>query len=154
MVSSTTEWLSFLRPFVTLSYPTDTPVRPDSFPNSSFYNTGPQDLCFLITCIAVMAVLRDALRLGVFEPFATWKLSRDLRHRRNQRKLQGQTNGSANGNGHSTGNQPSKKELKQMRRSVMRFAEQGWSVTYYPLQWCFGLVSSLPSCCIRFVVLI
>jgi len=75
----------------------------------------------------------------VFEPFATWKLSRDLQRRREQRKLKGQSNGTANGNGHSAVHQPSRKELKQMRRSVMRFAEQGWSVTYYPIQWCFGL---------------
>ncbi|KAJ7117665.1 TLC domain-containing protein [Mycena epipterygia] len=92
----------YLTPFLVLSHPTDTPAEPDSFPASAYYNTGPKDVCLLITCIAVMAILRDVLRLGVFEPFARWKLARDM-------------------------------------ASVIRFAEQGWSAAYYPLQWAFGL---------------
>lgn len=189
-----TEWLHpFLVPFFSLSYPTDTPKVTDSFPNSAYYNTGPRDLCLVITCIAVMAILRDALRLGVFEPFARWKLSRDLNYRRQQRlignangtsngtvngtrvangKVNGLTNangaingkangvsngkvngngvgnskangnGVANGNGHITHGNASAKELRKLNRSVLRFAEQGWSVVYYTLQWSFGLVCS------------
>jgi acyl-CoA-dependent ceramide synthase len=160
-----TEWLpSYLVPFISLSYPTDTPKDADSFPNSAYYNTGRQDLCLIIICIAMMAILRDALRLGVFEPFARWKLTRDLSQRK-QRLQNGQANGKANGNangnaiakvnGHANGNGNghaangistlSPRELRQMHRSVLRFAEQGWSVVYYTFQWLFGLVCySLP----------
>lgn len=115
-----------------------------------------------------MAVLRDAFRLALFEPFARWKLGRDLDHRRRKRKLlngTANTNGKANGNGavangtgkakengvsngnghsHTNGNGHSypspAKEERQMHRSVLRFAEQGWSVVYYTLQWSYGLV--------------
>ncbi|EDR12841.1 uncharacterized protein LACBIDRAFT_246558 [Laccaria bicolor S238N-H82] len=103
------QWLSpYVAPFFALQYPTQTPAHPDSFPESGYYNAGKADICLVITCIAVMAVLRDALRLGVFEPFARWKLSRDLDRKRHQ-------------------------------PSVLRFAEQGWSVVYYTIQWSFGL---------------
>ena len=149
-----TKWLSsYLEPFFSLSYHTDTPKDLDSFPNSVYYKTGPQDLCLIITCIAVMAILRDALRLGVFEPFAQWKLSRDLdlRHKLPKSlangKTDGHTNGMANGNGHAANgvSNPTAQELRQVKRRVLRFAEQGWSAVYYLLQWSFGLVGHLSS---------
>ncbi|KAF9006431.1 TLC domain-containing protein [Cyathus striatus] len=105
-----------------------------------------------------MAILRDAFRLGVFEPFARWKLSRALRHKR-QRITNEKSQASVNGNGHATAGNGhanghanknahiSPKELRQMNRSVLRFAEQGWSVVYYTLQWSYGLYvhHSLPT---------
>jgi len=146
----TSEWLpAFLVPFFSLSYPTDTPTDADSFPDSAYYNTGRRDICLMITCIAAMAVLRDALRLGVFEPFARWKLSRDLEFNRKMRLngiANGKANAVANGNGypavHANGDafQSYHKEVRQMHRSVLRFAEQGWSVVYYIFQWSYGLV--------------
>ncbi|KAF7352836.1 Longevity-assurance protein [Mycena venus] len=130
-------------PFYTLSHRTDTPAEPDSFPNSVYYNTGAKDVCLIITCMAVMAILRDVLRLNVFEPFAKWKLTRDLELTRSKSKhLNGSANGNgkANGNGHANGNGAiTKKERRLIHRSVVRFAEQGWSAVYYPLQWGFGL---------------
>jgi acyl-CoA-dependent ceramide synthase len=142
------EWLpSFLVPFVALSYPTTTPAVPDSFHNSTHYNTGPLDACFVITCIAVMAVLRDTIRLGVMEPFARWKLMRDLVHSKKimaDRKVQDLPNGTiANGNGHATIANTrgiTLKENRKMHRKVLRFAEQGWSVIYYTSTWCYGMV--------------
>jgi acyl-CoA-dependent ceramide synthase len=95
-----------------------------------------------------MAILRDAVRLSIMEPFARWKLSRDLQHRRAQR-AKGLSNdnvlGEANGDSfavHANGNacQNSQKELRQMHRSVLRFAEQGWSALYYIVQFSYGLV--------------
>jgi len=138
---------SYLVPFFSLSYPTDKPPNLDSFHNSVYYNTGPLDACLIITCIAVMAVLRDAGRLGILEPFARWKLMRDLEERRIRRangKPNGKVYGVANGNGHAVhanGDvyQAPATELRLVHRSVLRFAEQGWSVTYYVVQWCFGL---------------
>lgn len=140
------EWLpSFLVPFVTLSYPAATPAEPDSFPNSAYYRTGPLDVCLVISCIAVMAVLRDAARLCLMEPFAEWKLTRDLEHSR-KIKANGKTpaavNGHANGhavhaNGHGIYSQ---KEARKLHRKVLRFAEQSWSVIYYILTWSYGLV--------------
>jgi very-long-chain ceramide synthase len=103
-----------------------------------------------------MAVLRDALRLGFFEPLARWKLLRDLELKRKKllNKVNGSTNddtnhhangnGNANGNGHANCNNRvvlgTKKKLRQLNRSVLRFAEQGWSVVYYSLQLSFGIV--------------
>ena len=46
------EWLpSFAIPFLTLSYPTEPPAAPDSFPNSKYYSTGLLDVCIVITII-------------------------------------------------------------------------------------------------------
>ncbi|KAJ7700033.1 TLC domain-containing protein [Mycena rosella] len=138
MLSSSEDWLPpYLAPFFTLSYRTDTPAEPDSFPDSAYYTTGSHDVWLILTCIAAMAVLRDVLRLGVFEPFARWKLARDMDSKRSKRAMNGNGNGNGTANGHANG--PSKKELRHMNRSVMRFAEQGWSAVYYPLQWSFGL---------------
>ncbi|KAJ7638766.1 TLC domain-containing protein [Roridomyces roridus] len=139
----------YLTPFFTLSHATDTPQHTDSFHDSTYYKTGPKDVCLLISFMIVMAVLRDVLRLGVFEPFARWKLTRDLEAKRSKpMNGNGHTNGHANGhsnghanghsNGHANGN-ATKKELHLLRRSVLRFAEQGWPAIYYPVQWCFGL---------------
>jgi very-long-chain ceramide synthase len=132
-------------------------MHPDSFPHSAYYNAGRFDICILISCVAVMAILRDAFRLGIFEPLARWKLLRDLQLQR--KKASKKANGSANGdanhyignghgngydNGHANGNNSAalgtRKELRQLNRSVLRFAEQGWSVVYYSLQWSFGIV--------------
>ena len=144
----TTERLSsYIRPFFSLSYPTDPPKNIDSFFDASYYTTGRQDLCIIVTCIAVMAILRDALRLGVFEPFARWKLSRDLIHRKRKAAKKSQSNGHANGVSSPVNSdpRPTRKELSQVHRSVLRFAEQGWSVVYYTFQWSFGLVRFSPS---------
>ncbi|KAF5363300.1 hypothetical protein D9756_000674 [Leucocoprinus leucothites] len=159
---------SILVPFVALQYPTDTPNPVDSFPDSAYYNAGKLDVCIVISLIAIMAVLRDAFRLGVFEPFARWKLTRDLKRRARAREqaksLQNGNSVLSNGNGHiSNGNGHiangsghaqlnghaianghsktpyTRKELQHLNRSVLRFAEQGWSVVYYSLQWCYGL---------------
>lgn len=160
---------SYLVPFYTLQYPTSPPAHPDSFYDSAYYNVGLLDICIVISCIAVMAILRDALRLGFFEPLARWKLHKDLALKLKQRTkatnlkvLNGAENGVSNGNGHiANGNGtangkpngvtnghakisavsgPTTKELRQLNRSVLRFAEQGWSVVYYTIQWGFGLV--------------
>ncbi|KAF5322619.1 hypothetical protein D9619_000319 [Psilocybe cf. subviscida] len=157
----------YLVPFYTLQYPVATPAHPDSFSDSAYYTVGPLDACIVIATIAVMAVLRDVLRLYAFEPFARWKLHRDLAARLNTRMkgvANGKANGNgyaangngaapngnghaANGNGHSNGHangvakasQPTAKDLKQLNRKVMRFAEQGWSVVYYIAQFAFGV---------------
>ncbi|GJE84990.1 longevity assurance proteins LAG1/LAC1 [Phanerochaete sordida] len=147
--------ISFLTPFFVLSHPTSPPAAPNAFKNSSYYEVGLLDGCFIIGCIAVMAVLRDALRLGVFEPFARWYLTRQLLQSKAKQNghANGHTNGHTNGhaateaksngatNGHARHDGPviTKREARKVRRSVMRFAEQGWSVVYYTLQWLYGL---------------
>lgn len=152
------QWLpSFVIPFVTISYPTSPPAAPDSFTSSSYYASGLLDGCLIITCIAVMAVLRDALRLGVFEPFARWYLTRQLLkskakqngHANGDAKKEPKSNGAANGNAcHADGPVITKKEARKLQRSVLRFAEQGWSVVYYTLQWSYGVVSTLSVRCL------
>ncbi|KAF7301312.1 Longevity-assurance protein [Mycena indigotica] len=121
----------YLAPFFTLSYRIDPPASPDSFHDWPYYTTGPHDIWFIITCIAFMAIIRDVLRLYVFEPFAEWRLMKNL----NEKRLA--AGKSVKTNGHN--NSPSKKDLQHIHRSVLRFAEQGWSAVYYPIQFIFGL---------------
>lgn len=151
MTLQAAKWLlSFFRPFFTLSYQTDPPVVTDSFHGFTYYNTGLLDGCLIISCIAIMAVLRDVARIYVMEPFARWKLTRNWeRSRRSRAKTNGVSTATTSiSNGH-TGHPKrtdaamvmSKREARQLHRSVLRFAEQGWSVIYYSVQFSFGLVS-------------
>ncbi|KAM5540340.1 hypothetical protein V8D89_005798 [Ganoderma adspersum] len=137
-------WLPLqLVPFFTLSYPTPRPAQPDSFPGSNYYATGLLDGFYIVTAIAVMAVLRDVTRLYVWEPFARWKLTRDLRNSKPNKLVHangnGKANGAVNGNGHAAQCFITPAEKRKMNRSVMRFAEQGWSVIYYTFSWGFGV---------------
>jgi len=136
------QWLpSYLLPFVTLSYPTPPPLNPDSFHHSAYYGTGPLDACLIITCIALMAILRDLVRVYVMEPFARWKLTRDW-ERLNTSPLHSNIkhNGAPNGHVNSDSTSMSPRHARKIHRSVVRFAEQGWSAIYYTLQWSFGFV--------------
>lgn len=163
------EWLpSFLVPFVTLSYPVERPAEPDSFHNASYYGNGPLDFYFIVSCIAVMAILRDCLRLMVCEPFAKWYLTQRLRSSKaTSAKTNGhanghaidppKSNGLANGNGngaanghaaHANGNAITKREARQLRHSVIRFAEQGWPFLYYTAQFAYGVVSGRIVICV------
>lgn len=138
-----TGWLApYIAPFVALSYPTDTPPNVDSFPDAAYYQTGPKDLCLIITCIAIMAVVRDALRLAVCEPFARWRLTTAYEARwvrTTNGAVHAKANGVSNGhgNGHSTP-RSRKRDMRKIHRSVMRFAEQGYQAAYYSLIWCLG----------------
>lgn len=146
-------WIpNLLVPFVTLSYPVDPPSHPDSFHDSSYYGTGYLDLCAIVGFIAAMAVLRDVARLYVLEPYACWKLTHNLKAKRKikERSRSPAFNGSAaeHSNGHSNGHvlpteefQITAREQRQMRRSVLRFAEQGWALIYYTIQFSWGVVS-------------
>ena len=150
-------WLpAKLVPFFTLSYPTAPPLHPDSFLESNYYGTGLLDGWLIITAIAIMAVLRDVTRVFLMEPFARWKLRRDLQSRKRKKLAlangngkanghsNGKANGFANGNGHAAPEYVvTPAERRRMNRSVIRFAEQGWSVVYYVLEWFFGLVRPL-----------
>ncbi|KAF9247249.1 TLC domain-containing protein [Melanogaster broomeanus] len=150
------EWFpSLLVPFFTLSYPTSSPVDPDSFHDSQYYTTGILDGCLIITCIAVMAVLRDITRIFLMEPFARWKLSRDWQSSQREKlsangAAVGVSNGSPNRpslqNGHTSHGigeheefTMSKREARRLHRSVLRFAEQGWSFVYYLVNFSYGV---------------
>lgn len=142
--------LQYLHPFFSLSYPVETPKNPDSFVDATYYTKGRLDVCIVITCIAVMAVLRDVCRLYIFEPFARWKLTNDWISRKRKQALRHASkpanfsNGHINGvNGYLNGTipdpRPSTKDLRQLHRRILRFAEQGWSVVYYTVLWFYGL---------------
>lgn len=146
------EWLpSFLVPFFSLSHPASPPPNPDSFHDSLYYNTGVLDVCVIVSCIAVMAVLRDITRIYLMEPFAKWKLTRDWeRSQRKKIKVNGTPKVSGlsvpNGidaykNGELAPSTMSKKDARRIHRSVLRFAEQGWSFIYYTINFAFGAVS-------------
>ena len=120
------------------------------------------DWTIIVTFIAIMALLRDLVRIYFLEPFAEWKLRRDLLRERGRSTplMNGSakekevangdakdvTNGHANGNGngHSVQNSPplalTRKEAARIHRRVLRFAEQGWAFIYYVVYWSFGLV--------------
>jgi very-long-chain ceramide synthase len=142
-----------LAPLFSLSYPTNRPPQPDAFPASNFYGIGLLDGWMLVSMIAFMAIARDISRIYLLEPFARWKLMRDMRHgKRLLEPDQPPTNGTANGNGHTNGTakhgksatpKASRREMKELNRRVLRFAEQGWQVIYYVYQWSMGLVSFL-----------
>lgn len=147
------QWLSpYLTPFISLSYPTKPPAHTDSFHDSTYYDTGPLDACIVITCIAVMAVLRDIVRIFITEPFARWMTLRNLTRSKARKAL---ANGNGNGavkngdaNGHGNGHAaPAKihvtrKEERAMRHNVVRFAEQSWPVICYTVTWSCGFVSA------------
>lgn len=148
-------WLpSFAVPFFTLSYPVPAPPHPDSFPDSSYYDIGRLDSCIVVTSIVIMALARDMSRLYILEPAARWKITRDAKSAKTkEKKTNGRANGALNGNGHANGHAAhpnggseavyfTPRERKEMHRKVIRFAEQGWNVIYYILQWSYGLVSS------------
>ncbi|TFY74866.1 hypothetical protein EWM64_g9148 [Hericium alpestre] len=129
----------FLIPFVSLSYPVETPAHPDCFPDASYYDLGYFDLCIMVSCVALLAVLRDSARLAIFEPFASWMLTRDWRIRQGQKQL---TNGHTGEKGTMTPPeepQMGPAEARRIHRSVLRFAEQGWQFMYCAAQWAFGL---------------
>jgi len=157
------QWLpEVLVPFFTLSYPLDPPSNPDSYPNSDYYGTGRLDGCFVLTWIVFLGLLREFLRLGVFEPFGRYYLYR--KDMAELSKKGAARNGSANGhtaaNGHSghTVAKPVKpvsastknvvkkrprgmdKATWKRERSTVRFAEQGWQLTYYLIYWPLGMV--------------
>ncbi|KAI0321800.1 longevity assurance proteins LAG1/LAC1 [Amylostereum chailletii] len=138
---------SFLVPFVSLSYSTPTPSYTDSFPESTYYEIGYRDVCLMVSIIAIMAVLRDAARLLVLEPFASWKLTRDWRHSKTTHangsaKIEASPNAKSNGHVNEKsclGLAEGSREARRIRHSVIRFAEQGWVFVYYLAQWSFGL---------------
>ena len=144
-------WLpSILVPFFTLSYPTAPPAEPDSFHDSRYYTTGVLDACVIVSCVAVMVVLRDIARIYLMEPFAEWKLTRDWE--RSQRAKIKVPKGSFDGslvpsasdkNGGDATLAMSKGESRAIRRSVVRFAEQGWSFICYTINFSLGIVSNI-----------
>jgi acyl-CoA-dependent ceramide synthase len=134
---------SFLVPFVSLSYRVDPPPNPDSFPNSSYYDIGYLDVCLIVTIISTMAILRDATRILLFEPFANWQLTRDWRRRQALKSGSATPDSKASNvktNGRINGPAEHSPEARRIRHSVVRFAEQGWQVVYYSWQWSLGVV--------------
>jgi len=146
---------SYLNPFLSLSYPTETPPKTDSFHDSQYFRTGWLDVCTIVGLIAAMAVLRDLARLCIFEPFAHWKLAKTLRAKKlaasnrgssSPSKTKSVSNGVVNGhqaNGDAHEITFTAVERRRMHRSVLRFAEQGWALLCYSFQCGFGLVSLL-----------
>lgn len=143
----------------------DRPERPDSFLNSNYYEKGYLDGFFVLAWIAVLAFLRELVRLGILEPFARSVLYRKDMAARNLTLAPDSK--AANGNGHVNGQKPvlrgstplksagsnpskqivtkrpkgmSKVEWKR-ERSTLRFAEQGWQFIYYIVYWPLGFVS-------------
>ncbi|KAG8816058.1 sphingosine N-acyltransferase lag1 [Serendipita sp. 399] len=153
-MSSTFQWhdvslSTLIRPFLQLSYPTAPPANPDSFPNANYYDIGLLDGCFIISTMAVFAVLREIVRLHIMTPFANKYLFGNINgyqyRSTKSRKANGNANGGhthanghANGNGHYAARRISARN-RVRERNVIRFAEQGWALVYYTIWWCFGV---------------
>jgi very-long-chain ceramide synthase len=154
---------SFLVPFITLSYPVNPPLKPDSFPHSAYYEIGYRDVCVIVTLIAIMAIVRDAARVLLLEPFANWKLTRDWRRRQASKSgsstpdMRASVNDPLNVNASEKVNGPvttigsaeklvadrppdKSRDAHRIRHSVLRFAEQGWQAIYYLIQLSLGIV--------------
>lgn len=145
----------YVIPFLSLSYPTDPPRKTDAFHESQYFGTGWLDICTIVGLIAAMAILRDLARLYIFEPFAHWKLTKDLRAKKLAAsknrgscspplKAKPVSNGVTNGhhvNGDAREVTFSAVEKRKVHRSVLRFAEQGWALLCYSFQCGFGIVS-------------
>lgn len=139
-------WLpTYLVPFFTLSYPVDTPAKPDSFPNSNYYVNGPLDLCFIVMWIGALALIRDGLRLKVFEPFARqWH----LRAERNAAARRAKRNATKSTPTSEKSISPEYKTIRQSKqdvireRNVMRFGEQSYQWIYFVVYWSYGAVST------------
>jgi very-long-chain ceramide synthase len=161
------KWLpEIFIPFFTLSYPATRPTNPDSYPTSNYYGTGRLDACFVLTWILVLGILRECLRLGCFEPFGRQYLYRkDMVGKRPPGTAANVAANGAVGAHMSTANgepagapspphaspTPTKnvvntrpkgmsKAAWMRERSAVRFAEQGWQITYYLVYWPLGLV--------------
>lgn len=151
--------LPYIIPFFSLSYPTDPPPKTDSFHDSQHFGNGWLDICTIVGLIAAMAILRDLARLCIFEPFAHWKLTKDLRAKKlaasknggswsPSPKAKSVSNGATNGHHVNGGAQEitfSAVEKRRVHRSVLRFAEQGWALLCYSFQCGFGFVSPFSS---------
>lgn len=147
--------LQYLSPFFSLSYPTGPPRETDAFHDSQHYGTGWLDICTIVGLITAMAILRDLARLYVFEPFARWKLSKDLRAKKlaasknrgsSSPSLKAKLVSNGVGNGHQANGGAHRVtftavEKRRIHRSVLRFAEQGWALLCYSFQCGFGFVS-------------
>lgn len=145
--------------FTSISHQVPRPAQPDSFPDSTYHDIGWLDVFLIISLIALMAILRDATRLLILEPFAHWKLTRDCearhaKHSNGSASLADlkiiPANGKSNGTSHNgtIAEKPgasrlpgSPSERRRIRRSVIRFAEQGWMFIYYLAEFLFGIVS-------------
>ena len=117
----------------------------------------------MLTWILVLGILRECLRLVLFEPFARQYLYRkDMV----EEGALGAVNGTPNvvGNGYTSasngdpgvvlrkqssnpgqnvvGQRPNSmsKAARKRERSAVRFAEQGWQFTYYIVYWPLGMV--------------
>jgi acyl-CoA-dependent ceramide synthase len=142
---------TFTRAFFELSYPTATPANPDSFPTSRYYEPGLLDACFIVSSIAVFAVIRDIVRLHIATPmankwlFGSTKGAVALTYNKRRGKSLANGNGhtlNGNGDGHYSVHLSAKNRMRE--RNVVRFAEQSWSLVYYTLWWSFGVVRSFP----------
>jgi very-long-chain ceramide synthase len=180
------QWLSpYLVPFAYLSYPTEAPKNPDSFQGSSYYKTGIKDACFVIAWIAVLAILREFVRLAIMEPFARAWLSKQaarggistpkilqksekttpaaketMKDQSAEPKQKVEDEGlelllrsRRNGNAKPKLEKITKRRMKGMtkeewkrERSVLRFAEQGWTLVYYSVYRSLGIVRLLLLC--------
>lgn len=155
-----------LQSFIGLSYPVPIPEDADSYFDATYYNKGPKDLLFIATWVALLGLFRELLMRFFFMPIARWRLeslalakqgTRSARQKANggtvTEKLsaaptkstpapvrQRRTSPSNPGKPVKSWTETKKsRDAKLRERNVLRFAEQGWSLTYYIVFWTLGM---------------
>ncbi|CAE6512813.1 unnamed protein product [Rhizoctonia solani] len=150
-----------LESFVAPSYPVPIPADTDSYFDATYYNKGPKDLLFVATWVVLLAVCREALMRGFFMPIARWRFAALARAKQNRRaakrdppsvgeKIAKTAVPEVRQRKVSPASKPAKpikswtetkksRDAKLRERKVVRFAEQGWSLTYYAVFWALGM---------------
>lgn len=109
----------------------------------TLYDKGTQDIYFVAFCAIAFTLLREGLIRFGFRPFANWYLRSAATASRARRKgdAAGSGNGRVNGKGRKEGE--TKSERRRRNHTSLRFAEQGWSLTYCTTFWTLGMVNTL-----------
>jgi hypothetical protein len=132
-------------------------LRSDLNSGSTLYDKGIQDIYFVAFWAIAFTLLREGLIRFGFKPFADWWLmskaaasskSRAARAKRKGELANGKLNGNGNGTAMAVANgvekpyKESRAERKRRNHASLRFAEQGWSLTYCTVFWTLGMVSA------------
>ncbi|CAE6520797.1 unnamed protein product [Rhizoctonia solani] len=151
-----------LEAFVAPSYPVPTPPDADSYYDATYYNKGPKDLLFVATWVVLLALCREGLMRGVFMPIARWRFDALALAKQNRRAAKRDPPSvgeklvktavapKVRQRKVSPASKPPKaikswtetkksRDAKVRERKILRFAEQGWSMTYYAVFWALGM---------------
>ncbi|KAJ1311544.1 hypothetical protein OPQ81_010028 [Rhizoctonia solani] len=152
----------YLESFIAPSYPVPTPADTDSYFDATYYNKGPKDLLFVGTWVVLLALCRELVMRGLFMPIARWRFDALALAKQNRRAAKRDPPSVGEKLAKSAAapevrqrkvspaSKPAKpikswtetkksRDAKLRERKILRFAEQGWSLTYYAVFWALGM---------------